>query len=79
MKKDKAKIQRDWSLGNKPDFDSNTWKGGKELGAGAYGAAYVYYCEDSNGMITDRIVVKDTCIGTRHQWVSGRAILYCSS
>lgn len=75
MKERKASVQKIWSSENPPNFDSNDWKGTEALGAGAYGAAYVWYRVDANGLIADRIVVKDTCIGSRHQWVSGRTIL----
>lgn len=63
----RAATHKEWSS-QPPDHNSVVWKGGAELGAGAFGAAFVFYCEDDKGIVTDRIAVKDTCVAREH-WV----------
>ena len=52
-----------------PDLGQVVWKGGAALGAGAFGAAWVFYCENEDGIVLDRIAVKDTAL-RRDSWVS---------
>lgn len=52
-----------------PDLGQVVWKGGAALGAGAFGAAWVFYRENEDGIVLDRIAVKDTAL-RRDSWVS---------
>lgn len=38
------------------------------LGAGGFGAAFVYYSVDEDNLVKDRIVLKDTWIHDRRTW-----------
>lgn len=68
---------KEWSS-HPPDYGSFVWKGGAGLGAGAYGAAWAFYCEDGQGVIFDRIAVKDTALRRDH-WVSQKPFLHLVS
>lgn len=57
-----------------PDYDSAVWKGATELGAGSYGAAFVFYREDDDGIVIDRIAVKDT-VAKKQEWVRNCSFL----
>jgi hypothetical protein len=52
-----------------PDYNGVVWKGAAKLGAGSFGAAFAFYCEDASGLISDRIAMKDTVVPRQH-WVS---------
>jgi len=65
----RAATLKQWSSGP----PSSKWKGGAELGAGAFGAAWVWYHVDAQGIIFDRMAVKDTAL-RRDQWVSRTTI-----
>ena len=66
----RAATLKQWS--SRPPTDGSiVWKGGELLGAGAFGAARVFYCVDGDGLITDRVAVKDTALRRDH-WVSCR-------
>jgi hypothetical protein len=52
-----------------PEYDGVVWKGAAMLGAGSYGAAFAFYCEDASGLVSDRIALKDTVV-PRQNWVS---------
>ena len=57
-----------------PNHGKNLWKGGAELGAGSFGAAWAFYCENEEGLVTDRIAVKDTVLRRDH-FVSRERVL----
>lgn len=68
---------KDWSS-HPPKFGSFTWKGGAELGSGSFGAAWAFYREDGQGVIFDRIAVKDTVL-RRDNFVSQRLFLHLAN
>jgi hypothetical protein len=57
-----------WS--RKPPEDNGVvWNGAAMLGAGSFGAAFAFYCENASGLVSDRIAMKDTVV-PRQNWVS---------
>lgn len=58
-----------------PIHGKNVWKGGAELGVGSFGAAWAFYCENEEGLVTDRIAVKDTVLRRDH-FVSRERVLH---
>lgn len=65
---------KEWSS-HSPKHGEVVWKGGAGLGAGNFGAAWAFYCDNEEGVVTDRIAVKDTAL-RRDYFVSRKRDLH---
>lgn len=68
---------KEWSS-QPPKYGPYVWRGGAGLGSGSYGAAWAFYRDDGQGVVFDRIAVKDTVLRRDH-WVSQKPVLHLAN